>query len=284
MSLSHPSFIIIGAPKSGSTTLYHGLRQHPALFMSAEKEPRYFCYLAVREARGSEPRNPAFFPVRTEDAYRRLFADADGHRTGEASVSYLEIPGTAEVIARHRPDARLIAILRNPVDRAFSHYLMNVRGGDQRRSFEDALADETYLRTGLYTRHLAHYRQHFADDQLFVCLTDDLKQDPLGLLRRIYAFLGVDPAFEPDLSFQHNVGGAPRSRLLNALMTQARLNEWVKRRLPEPAVRWMIRLKRTNYAAVDLPPELRERLADYYRAEVGALGRALDRDLSHWLA
>jgi hypothetical protein len=279
----HPTFIIMGAPKSGSTTLYHGLRQHPDVFMSEEKEPRYFSYLAVKERKGSEPRNPSFFPVRTAESYARLFEEARGRVTGEASVNYLEIPGTAEVIHRLHPEVRLIAILRNPVDRAFSHYLMNVRGGFERQRFEEALADETYLKTGLYSRQLQAYLDRFDPRHLHIALMDELKHDPVGLLQRLYVFVGVDPAFVPDLAFQHNVGGAPKSRLLNLLFTQSRLNDRLKRALPDVVVRGMIRLKRTNYAPVSLPEDTRSRLVEYYREDIGALEALTGRDLQHWL-
>lgn len=126
-----PNFLVIGAVKAGTTSLYHYLQEHPQVYMSSVKEPRFF----VLEGKQSDEQNaPGFLRTRitTIEAYRALF---DGVTTevaiGEATPDYIHDPEAAPRIQQHLPDVRLIAMLRNPVDRAFSHYWQLIRHAER---------------------------------------------------------------------------------------------------------------------------------------------------------
>ena len=142
-----PSFLIVGAQKSGTTSLYHYLSQHPQVFMSSVKEPNFFAFEGQQvDYRGpaGQPASINLYSVTDWDDYQRLFADAGAAvALGEASTLYMAVPGTAERIRQRIPDVRIIAILRDPVDRAFSSYLHCRRTGrEPYAEFETALQHE----------------------------------------------------------------------------------------------------------------------------------------------
>lgn len=208
-----PNFFILGAAKSGTTSLYHYLGRHPEVFMSPVKEPSFFC--------------EGFQVVTSAVDYFRLFDGVGAEkRIGEASHVYLTNPSTAGVLKALFPAARFVVILRNPADRAYSLYHhMRRNGYEWAGSFEKALELEErrwrserfrrtcpqyfynflYFRSGLYGQQLARYFSLFDKRQFHVMTLDELKSDPLGSLRGILEFLKVDPDFSPMLRV-HNEG------------------------------------------------------------------------------
>ena len=196
-----PNFLILGAQKAGTTALYAYLRWHPQVTGPSFKEVSFF---DRHYARG-ELWYRAHFPARRRSA------------VGEASPSYLFHPLAPERVARLLPDARLIALLRNPVDRAFSHYQHEVALGREPLSFDEAIAGEdarmrgelermlddesyfshawwnyTYLARGRYGEQLERWFASFPREQLLVLLTDELGRDPGGTYGRVLEFLGVE--------------------------------------------------------------------------------------------
>lgn len=196
-----PDFLILGAQKAGTTALYAYLRWHPDVTGPSFKEVSFFDRHYARGERWYR----AHMPVRRSGM------------VGEASPSYLFHPLAAERVAEMLPHARLIALLRNPVDRAFSHYQHEVALGREQLPFEDALAREdermqgelermladptyfshawwnyTYAARGRYAEQLERWFGAFPREQLLVLLTDDLAADTPGTYRRTLDFLGVD--------------------------------------------------------------------------------------------
>jgi len=196
-----PDFLILGAQKAGTTALYAYLRWHPQVTGPSFKEVSFFDRHYARGERWYR----AHLPVR-----RRAVV-------GEASPSYLFHPLAPERVARMLPEARLIALLRNPVDRAFSHYQHEVALGREQLSFEDALARErermdgelehmvrdpayfshawwnfTYAARGRYAEQLERWFEAFPREQLLVLLSEDLATDTAGTYRRVLEFLGVE--------------------------------------------------------------------------------------------
>ena len=167
-----PNFLIIGAPKAGTTSLYSYFREHPAIFMPELKEPRFFGY----EGQGDRIR----FPVRTLEEYTALF-DAVTTETaiGEATPHYLVYPVAAQRIRDLIPEVRLIASLRDPVDRAYSVYQMNLRnkGVNTGIPFVEAIRTDHNLRE-TYADMLGRYVALFPPEQLKVILLEDLEADP----------------------------------------------------------------------------------------------------------
>lgn len=294
-----PNFIIVGVAKAGTTSFYHYLSQHPDVFMSTPKEPRFFAYLAdPRRFTGPGDERVWSRAVTEHDAYRSLFSKAEGARAiGEASVIYLPHRGTAETIARHVPDARIIVLLRDPVERAHSAFLYQRRDAYEMCStFEEAPAEEPgriaagwhygwhYRDQGHYYRNLAPYYEHFGAGKIRVFLTEDLARDPNAMLADAYRFLGVDDSFRPDMRRRHNRSGVPRSRLAQRVLTKPHpVKEAMKKVVPEEwGHRVIERLLPANLARPPLLPETRSELVAGYEDDVRQLERLTGRDLSAW--
>ncbi|HMJ73571.1 MAG TPA: sulfotransferase domain-containing protein [Solirubrobacterales bacterium] len=216
-------FIIIGVQKGGTTSLWEWLRAHPEIAMPNAKEAPIF-FLA-----------PEQIPEALEMLVGRAIDGRSGElRVGKAATQYMMgINGTAvevvaERIARSLPGVRLIALLRDPIDRAISHYRMSVRRGFEARPF-DAVVEEllepenlevarscatetnSYLVQGEYARILQHYRQRIPDEQIHIESTEDLDREPGLVLDRVLAFLGLPGEYRPeDLGVRYHVGGTQR--------------------------------------------------------------------------
>ncbi|HVL89066.1 MAG TPA: sulfotransferase [Actinomycetota bacterium] len=184
-----PTFLIIGAMKCGTTSLYHYLREHPGVFMPEVKAPEFF-------AGGAHWR-------RGIDWYRGLFAAAKpGTRAlGEASNVYAKYPryrGVPERIALAVPGVKLIYAIRDPVERIRSHWQTRASEGSERRPLhEAAFADPIYLDYSRYAMQIEQYLPVFPREQIMVIRAEDLRDDRIGTLARVYEFIGVDPAFVP---------------------------------------------------------------------------------------
>jgi hypothetical protein len=184
-----PTFLVIGAMKSGTTSLFHYLQDHPEIFMSPLKEVDFF----AAEANWG----------RGLDWYRRQFDGAEpGVRAiGEASTSYSKYPeyaGVPERIAEILPDVRLVYVVRDPIERIRSHYQHRSLVGAERAPLEEAvLADPRYVDCSRYAFQIEQYLRVFPRERLLVVASEDLRSDREATIRRIYGFLGVDPSHVP---------------------------------------------------------------------------------------
>lgn len=254
-----PNFVIIGAMKAGTTSLYHYLRQHPEVFMPATKELHYF----VAEKNWS--RGPEW--------YERQFAGAGGAvAVGEASPDYAKFPeyrGVAQRLADALPHARIVYAVREPVERIRSHYLHDVARGRERRPIEVAVpGNPHYLAPSSYAMQIEQYLEHFPRERLLVIRSEDLRARREETMHRVHSFLGVDPGWSaPDQDREYNaiaVKSAP-----GPLMRAARHVPGSSRvRLLAPgAVTAAERLLGRSRRPVDvttgtISPELRRRLLD----------------------
>jgi hypothetical protein len=220
-----PDYIIIGAQKCGTSSLYRYLNEHPAVAAAAGKEVHYFDW-HYRRGTGWYR---AHFPT---TAYRELFKARTGMRlvTGEASPYYLFHPHAAKRVKALVPGARLIALLRDPVERTISAYQHQVRSGTESLSFAEALDREparlaaeterlrrdelyksdahrqfSYLARGRYAEQLAEWYRHFSRDQLLIVRSEDLFTQPATTLQQVFAFIGL-PAWEPAEFYRFNSG------------------------------------------------------------------------------
>jgi hypothetical protein len=306
-----PNFMVIGAAKSGTTSLYNYLAQHPDIFMSAIKEPNFFALEGGRpnlkgpldEARIFNLAHRKTVTARTD--YEALFAGAGGAKAvGEASPRYLYSPLAAAAIADACGPIRVIAILREPVARAWSHFEMNRRRGlEPIGDFEAALDAEAgrmaegfewdwhYLAVGRYAGQLERYIDRFGAANVLVLLYEDLAREPAATLARCFAFLGVDPAFRPDMEERHLVGlepgRGPLSRLAFAPEDTTLGRLAIRMVPPKLGYRTQLLLQRLigrqKSKAGNRPgAELRARLAAELAPERERLGRLIDRDLSAW--
>jgi hypothetical protein len=289
-----PNFIIIGAAKAGTTALYWYLAEHPDVFMSPVKEANYFAY--GRDAGGrlvyGDPEVHQF-PVTTLADYEQLLAGAGGAMAiGEASPIYLECPQSAARIRAMIPGARILCSIRHPVDRAYSNYLMYLRRRGRRLDPEcdlDAGAawahpDSRWMRIGRYHEQLRRYFEAFPRSQIHVSLFEDLTRNPPALMRDVYRFVNVDPAFTPDFATPHAPGGMPASRWLEGLFGSSALRAAVEPWVPTRAANWVRRLRTRNMRkAPPLPPALKQELTGHFREDIGATSELIGRSLQHWL-
>jgi hypothetical protein len=199
-----PNFVVIGAMKAGTTSVYHQLRQHPQVFMPETKEPNFFT-AEHNWGLGVE-------------WYERLFdAAGDAVARGEASVSYTLYPNFGDVPRRiHQviPDVRLIYLVRHPVDRAISHLWMDMRQGNPVSDPEQALLERPrFVNMSRYNMQIEQYLEFFPREQMLVVKSEDLRSDRARTLERILAFIGVDPALMPlEVASEWNRGDQERSR------------------------------------------------------------------------
>jgi hypothetical protein len=284
-----PTFLVIGAESSGTTSLYQYLRQHPQIFMSPIKEPNFFAYDEAAHRNRHD-----VFPIRSFVDYQALFFGVRGQRAiGEASTTYLYCSAAPDRIKEALPGVRLIAMLRDPVERAHTAYLTIARAGREKRTFAQVVRDArngeacVYVDRGAYHGQLARYADRFARDQWAVYLFDDYKRDPISVLHRIFRFLDVDDAFVPDVSVKHNVSGLPKSKLLERLLRRNSFTVAVKRHLPDWARRTVddavSAIHRANRVKPTIDPEIRQELIALYRDDILKLQDLIRQDLTAWL-
>jgi hypothetical protein len=266
-----PNLVVIGGLKCGTTSLHHYLNLHPEIAMSRPKELNFF----VEEL--NWPLGPAW--------YASHF-DAEAPVRGESSPHYTNRPrfeNVARRLAETAPDARLIYMVRDPVDRMLSHYLHNIGGGYDDRPLEEALAepDTAYVDRGRYFFQLEPYLDHFDRDRIELVTREELKTDRAATMRRVFAFLAVDEAFTSDeFEREWETGTAKSSGRFRAMDRAVRLPglRAIDRhfdRLPE-RMRWAVeRVVHDPDAGAapkpHLPPELRAKLVERYRPDVEKL-------------
>lgn len=292
-----PDFLVIGAYKSGTSSLQQYLRAHPEIFVPEFKEPRFFAFDG--DAGSAAADNPMYQGAIVDlAAYEALFDPAGNAKAvGEVSPEYLKHGPSAERIKARIPEAKLIAVLRNPVTRAFSDYLMYRRDGRETETdFQAALdaqptrlaageATGQYLVTGNYADQLEVYYDQFDRSQIKVVLQDDLVTDRDGTMAELYAFLGVDPtvsvAPEPNLN-QSGVFTDPVSRSLYA--ARRRLAPLARNIVPGSVKQKIDQRFEARLTKPELDPAAERWLEDYYRDQVARTAELTGLDLSRWIA
>ncbi len=296
-----PNFLIIGAAKAGTTSLYYYLKEHPQIYMSPVKEPNFFTFDG--DGNGSNVQEETWERVRKAavtdfDDYLSLFAGANGEiAIGEASTYYLHWDTATARIHHHLPDAKLICLLRDPAERAHSAFMMHKRENQERfPCIIDALQDKNvgvrdswhgYIEPGFYHAHLSRFLQFFRREQVRAYLYDDFNSDSLQIVRDIYRFLEVDDGVVPNTSARYNVSGIPKNRFLHSLMRPYASWQRVESRLPgrlrSKILTKATALKSKNLTRSGLMPEERQILIDLYREDILRLQELIERDLGRWL-
>ena len=297
-----PNFFIVGAARSGTTSLYYYLAEHPDVYMSYVKEPGYF---------GSDlTKTPNEFLVLEKGAYLDLFRYAGGKPIrGEASVYYLISKMAAQEIYEFNPNARILMILRNPVDMLYSyHSQMHLIGHEDISDFEQALAAEADRRQGrripnsvvvpeaLYYSEVARYHSQverflrtFPQDQLKIVLYDDLVGKPEETYFSILDFIGVRRV-APKSYAAVNAYKRPRSTTLAAMIQRPpKVARFFLGAIPQPyrfklLARSLVTLNSRNGTRQPLLPERKRQLTDSFADDIRKLAVLIDRDLSGWLA
>ena len=299
-----PDFLMVGAAKSGTTSLWHYLRQHPDVFMPVNKEPLFMVSSYYRNLNSNDPKYALLKKhlVAELDEYQALFSGAGSARAvGEASQPYLYHYELAiENIRRYIGDPGIIIVLRNPVDRAISAYTYLLRDGEESRTIEECLTVEQerrdanwsmshfYRGAGLYERQVKAYLDSFSRVKVF--LFEDLVNDAQGVARDTFELIGVDPEFTPDVSTRHNVSGIPKHAWVHSLISNPNrfvdaLKPLAKLVTTEPLRRKLIEgMRARSLRRIELPAATRERLKGLFHADIKRLESLINRDLSGWLS
>ena len=284
-----PNFLVIGAEKAATTWLYECLKQHPEVFVPDTKEIHFF------NRRNSNLEDLDRYNKLGLDWYHEFFKRADSTGVvGEVTPMYLSDADAPERIHNVLPTAKLIAILRNPVDRAYSHYWM-ARG----KHFVDASFDEIvknrdkrFIERGMYFHQIKRYYDLFDPMQLLILLFDDVNKDARSVLQRVYRFLGVRDDFIPEAPQKKvNPAGRLRSKLLHrslkfhisSLRGRLRMG-W----LVDLVKRWGLAAKilKWNTKELNYPPmtaDVRKKLTEIYSRDIIELSHLIQRDLTWWL-
>ncbi|MFB6273376.1 MAG: sulfotransferase domain-containing protein [Salinibacter sp.] len=300
-----PNFLIIGAARSGTTSLYYYLKQHPDIYMAPIKEPAFFAFEGMDKISMATGVIDAPRYSKSWDGYRELFEGATEPLRGEASPHYLYFPEAPRRIYSYIPHVKLITILRNPIERAYSHYLLHRRDDSvdcqtfsEALELEDASSDEPMdaffihlKKYGLYADQLSRYYDVFDKKQVLVLLYDDLKEEPQAVLKKVCDFLDVDPSYIPEETYQYNAGaGVMKYRYIwdtvNFFAKQDFLKNALPERLWEKAGEKIRDLKKHSIKPIQKPEmdeAIRTELREYFREDITELQKLIGRDLSHWL-
>jgi hypothetical protein len=269
-----PNFIIFGAVKSGTGALHQYLSHHPEIFTSPVKEPRFFT-----DDNGSRGDGAGNEPVDL-GAYEQFFELATTEKAiGEASSNYLYSQRAAERIRQVLPGVRLIASLRNPVDRAWAHYRMLERSGKRDVSPNPLQGrDESWAACSLYHDKLQSYFELFDAAQIKVLILEEWQADVSGTLQEIYRFLGVEERFELPSHINYRAGEVTWPGVRKWPLVQA-----MKPYLPSRLLMALNAAKvRVTPAHGKLSQEARAAMAEWYRDDIRKLEDLLGRDLAVW--
>ncbi len=285
-------FLVIGAGKAGTTSLFYYLKSHPKIHMPFNKEAPFF-------------NKDELFELGWEKFAARHFSHAsiDGKLWGKITPQYMRDPRVPERVFKQMPEVKLIVLLRNPVDRAFSHYRMHSRSASKplppfkdvviSQMREEMLAESrarrakgsfnSILAQGEYGRILNDFLRYFSREQLLIIFSDDLKRDPQFVLDQVLVYLGLEPGFSPpNIGKRYHVGGTEsRFRRIKTAARKLYPVKMVWNMLPEDkrgAIKlWFnTQVKTVQEAPQELPQELRTLLADFYRDDILELEKLID--------
>lgn len=279
-----PTFFIVGAQKSGTSSLWSYLGRHPEVFVTGDKEPRFF----VEERAWRRGRS----------WYEGLFAAAgDARARGEASTDYSVFPtyaGVPERIASVVPEARIIYLMRDPIERMRSSYHHSLSNGVERRPIATALLEDArYLYQSQYAMQVGRYLEHFARSQVLLVTAEELRKERSETVARVLEFLGVDPGIEPEnLETEYNASdGRTKPRWWARRVGDGLAALQADDGLPAPIRPLVVTVGRVlgprsrepiHSHELDLDEELRARLAVVLRPDLEALRRHMGAAFDCW--
>lgn len=297
------NIFIVGAAKAGTTALYYLLNQHPQVCAPVIKEPNYFSNLDPDlDITGPDvgPGDDDTFWAESREEYHALYKIKKLHRFSlDASVSYLYSNRAARNIAEYSTAPKIIITLRNPVERAFSHYKHLVRDYREKKSFEEALHREEdrmqkgwefswhLRRMGLYSQQVQRYFNHIGRDNIRIFLFEEIKTDMENVIVKTAHFTGL-----PDFNYEfeqkkHNVSGIPKSKMVSGLIRKIGGYKAAINKVIPPSITHQLTQKfrsvNTKKEELTLREETRIKLINYFRADIKKTAQLIDRDLNHWL-
>lgn len=301
MSKKLPNFLIVGATKCGTSSLHKYVDQHPDIFMSKVKEPRFISsQVTPFPLNGPRDNKVEAWYVKHYDDYLKLFEEADGHPViGESSADTLYFhKGTIPVIKQYLGDPKIIIMLRNPVKRAFSAYQHMVRDLREDLSFEDGLQEEPnrirknweliyhYKACSLYYESVKAFLENFS--RVKIVLTEDQEKRPQQTLRDIFRFLDVDPNCDVNTEIRYNMSGKPKSQWLHEFFFEGN----IARKIAQPIARTLFshetrmliaqKIQEKNLTRLTINPDTKVELQKYFEEDIQKMEKLLNRDLSMW--
>ena len=298
-SHNKPNFLLVGAAKSGTTSLFNYLTQHSDIYIPEVKECRFFSQLPKNyKGLGAE-----FFPnsgITDERVYFKLFCEHEDKVCGDMSNDYLyyyekSIKNIKKYLGN---EIKIVIVLRNPIDRAYSNYMHHIRDGWENISFEQALDDENrrieenwgwsyhYVKTGMYYYQVKAYLDNFRQTKIYFFEEFKFKD---SLLKDLYAFLEVRFTKELKDNKEYNVSGYPRNKLIHNLLNKDNaikkiIKPVVNSILPKGSIQKVVsNIQNKNLKKVSMKNDTRERLKNVFEDDIKKLSNLIEMDLSHWL-
>ena len=303
MAVKLPNFLIVGAAKAGTTSLYYYLKEHPEIYMSPIKEPKFITSNFLKfPFKGIGDDLVEKNIIKNFESYQKLFLGVKNEKAiGEASADNLYYyKKSINYIKKILGEVKIIIILRNPIDRAFSAYSHLMRDNREFLTFEDALNQEEnrkkenwefiwyYKDVGFYYNQVKAYLENFSEVKVY--LYDDLKKDPLSLVQDIYRFLEVDDSFIPkSVGEKFNVSGIPKNKFLHEFLTtpniiKSTMKPLVKLILPKRTrQRFINKVLQRNFKKPQIDPSTKQYLLNLYKEDIVELQNLIGRNLSSWL-
>jgi hypothetical protein len=298
-----PNFLIVGAAKSGTTSIHYFLKQHPQIFMSSVKEPKFISSQSLTfPFRGIGDSDVEKTICKDFSSYRSLFKKAKGEKIlGEASTDTLYYADkSVEVIKKILGNPKILIVLRNPVDRAFSNYVHLVKDGRENLNFAEALEEEEnriknnwdyfwhYKSLGMYYRQVKSFLENFPEVQIF--LFDQLKDNMVQLIKDVFSFLEVDVSYEiKNSETPLNASGIPKNIVMQKFLSTHNVFFRTGRKLlndtflEDPLAKFSAKLRKKNLARKKMDSGQRKNLVEFYREDILNLSDLIHEDISHWL-
>ena len=291
-----PNFICVGAQKAGTTTLYHLLNQHPEICLPKEKETHFFLNGTDKYTQGLKWYSDTFFQ-----------ACPQNHLRGEISPGYMYLPYVSErIFTDIGPDVKLIFMLRNPIDRAYSGYFMSKRIAAETLDFDAAIKKEkerikinesfqktySYAERGLYAQQIERYLKFFPiENMFFIVLETDFKENTQKTLSNLCKFLNITP-YDFNINIKSNPALEPKNKMLMRFLYSdqfLKLRKMLKHLLPFSKIRHKIKYKlsRMNLKKIESKPPIEpltyNQLQDFFYEDIQKLETLIHKDLSHWV-
>lgn len=276
--MNRPHFIVLGGHKCGTSSLHYYLAQHPEIYMPKIKGTDFFNREGSSETITSIEKYHSFYQEMTNEKI-----------AGEVSSVYLYSKGACDAIKKYLPEAKLLAVLRNPAERAFSHFNQLPETQKRDRKVSEIFDEKKVLRNGLYSDPLNMYFDNLGRDRIKILLFDSLQNEKNNFFYSVFQWVDVNPNFMPDTSIITRQGGEIKNQVVKNIFNGNNILHstagFLLRPFTTPDQRRDLYKKAKNMFRQKnkLPEQLRKKLIDFYREDILQLQDMLDMDLSHWL-
>jgi len=282
-----PNFFIVGAPRAGTTSLHAYLKEIPGIYMSLIKETNYFSRQLVPD------NHPLLNPIRDQQKYLSLFDGVSNEKIlGESSPLYLSDLEAPKLIHEVSPNALILISLRDPIERALSHFTLVISDGGSTNTFHQELQDEfkfglhditkphLFLLSGLYSESVKRYQQIFGTKNVKIIIFEEFIQNPKQTIKEVLNFLNIQNSLSNFQGKVHNPFIAARGSTSEKILTSKDVSKFAKLFLPSEARKFLRRKVLTKkQTKPTIEDEDRKILQEYYKEDVEKLKKILKRDL-----